>query len=1052
MATKNVKGVKRADGNTYLYVDQAARTKIGTATLTTTAQDLSGAVNELKSGKADLDSGGKIPAAQLPSYVDDVLEYANKASFPATGESGKIYVDLATNKTYRWSGTAYVEISESLALGETSSTAYAGNKGKANADAIAVLNGTGAGSVSKTVSDAIGALDVSSVGGSGKYISAISETDGKINAVVGTMDEVPTENSNAPVKSGGIKTAIDDSVSLKTATGNPITLTDAANANAEQLGMAIEPIQDLHGYSKPWPAGGGKNLLPMTVDGLKTLNTRGTWSGNDYTINGVTFSIQTDSGGNVTGIRANGTATGDHAVFYLLGGIKSQEFPYGGMILSGGIDTSAFIQCELSNSPYTLYAKSTGNDSIINASASEQGEKVISIFIRTLVNYALSNVIFYPMIRKGTESDSTFAPYTNICPISGLTSGEVETTDGTDTNTATISFGQTVYGGSVNFKTGEVTVTHGMADLGSLNWVYNLRLGFSSDTLTDIKTGLCALACSELSFYSKSFIWGNISNIPNYSIAKNAGNKDLYVKDTDYTDAAAFKTAMSGVQLCYELATPTTLTLTPAELELLKGNNTITANGAEISIEYYPDNAIGALAERVDDKADKEDVDAEIGDLSQTGLTGDSVAAQIAELNTNKVPIYKATVDLSSLDQNTYYPVTGTELNSAIPTPQRICVNVALNSGTKPSWSTHDQGFSVTLDVLVQGNGYGTQTPICHVLIDTSGFVSGDISPCAYSQMTNSSTPVIWCRGGGKYFIYTDYDSDWTIRTSTYTKKNQSVSPKTTKPANNIWEANGYFGGAAHYVRDIKNGKNLAIRYGGSGLISANYIPAFNTDGTEIAPMSLATLGSLLNIVGKYSSSYADFNDFPHGSIVQAYGSAAHAPGSASHYYVVFTYYIANTTTYKLQLAIENGSGNIYTRDCTNGTWEDWHLVLKQDALATKYLHYISIQRYNNDAATIDVTIPIINDTAATMTKTEILAYLDNVSHIKPIHGMYHNIYQGNFILPEPIVDFVYSYYEGSEDKRLIFYRFENDDVVVTPTNQYLRIEDRFVVQIMQNA
>jgi hypothetical protein len=58
------------------------------------------------------------------------------------------------------------------------------------------------------------------------------------------------------------------------------------------------------------------------------------------------------------------------------------------------------------------------------------------------------------------------------------------------------------------------------------------------------------------------------------------------------------------IELCYELATPTTLTLTPAELELLKGKNTITANGAEISIEYYPDNAIGALAERVDNKAD----------------------------------------------------------------------------------------------------------------------------------------------------------------------------------------------------------------------------------------------------------------------------------------------------------------------------------------------------------------------------------------------------------------------------------------------------------------
>jgi hypothetical protein len=84
-------------------------------------------------------SGGLIPSSYLPSYVDDVIEAANVASFPTTGESGKIYVALNTNLTYRWSGTTYVEISPSLALGETSTTAYAGDKGKANATAIAAL-------------------------------------------------------------------------------------------------------------------------------------------------------------------------------------------------------------------------------------------------------------------------------------------------------------------------------------------------------------------------------------------------------------------------------------------------------------------------------------------------------------------------------------------------------------------------------------------------------------------------------------------------------------------------------------------------------------------------------------------------------------------------------------------------------------------------------------------------------------------------------------------------------------------------------------------------
>ena len=94
---------------------------------------------------ATLDSTGKIPASQLPSYVDDVLEgylhngifYKTKAdngtySDQVNGESGKIYVDLSSGRTYRYGGTAYAEISSSLALGETSETAYAGDKGKAN--------------------------------------------------------------------------------------------------------------------------------------------------------------------------------------------------------------------------------------------------------------------------------------------------------------------------------------------------------------------------------------------------------------------------------------------------------------------------------------------------------------------------------------------------------------------------------------------------------------------------------------------------------------------------------------------------------------------------------------------------------------------------------------------------------------------------------------------------------------------------------------------------------------------------------------------------------
>ena len=90
-------------------------------------------------GVVPLDGNALISSLYLPSYVDDVLEFDSISAFPATGERGKIYVALDSNLTYRWTGSQYTEISKSLALGETSETAYPGNKGKENRDSIDAL-------------------------------------------------------------------------------------------------------------------------------------------------------------------------------------------------------------------------------------------------------------------------------------------------------------------------------------------------------------------------------------------------------------------------------------------------------------------------------------------------------------------------------------------------------------------------------------------------------------------------------------------------------------------------------------------------------------------------------------------------------------------------------------------------------------------------------------------------------------------------------------------------------------------------------------------------
>jgi len=103
-------------------------TKIDTFAGTTNAL-LAGLIKGEANGVAELDGTGRVPATQLPSYVDDVLEYATFSTLPVTGESGKIYITIDDNLTFRWSGVVYANISSSLALGNTADSAFRGDYG-----------------------------------------------------------------------------------------------------------------------------------------------------------------------------------------------------------------------------------------------------------------------------------------------------------------------------------------------------------------------------------------------------------------------------------------------------------------------------------------------------------------------------------------------------------------------------------------------------------------------------------------------------------------------------------------------------------------------------------------------------------------------------------------------------------------------------------------------------------------------------------------------------------------------------------------------------------
>lgn len=126
-------------------------------TLTATLNDvksLAQTANSLAATKATLDDVREL--LRSLNIEDQILEYANRDSFPATGKSNVIYMDLSNNHIWRWTGSTYVDVSASsghLTLGETASTAYAGNKGKANADKIAAIE-TKLATVSNTLDTA----------------------------------------------------------------------------------------------------------------------------------------------------------------------------------------------------------------------------------------------------------------------------------------------------------------------------------------------------------------------------------------------------------------------------------------------------------------------------------------------------------------------------------------------------------------------------------------------------------------------------------------------------------------------------------------------------------------------------------------------------------------------------------------------------------------------------------------------------------------------------------------------------------------------------------
>ena len=365
----------------------------------------------------------------------------------------------------------------------------------------------------------------------------------------------------------------------KEVSGNPVEFTDGANAPLVKCDVTISPQQDLHGYDKPWVGGAGKNLIPMTVSDIKTINSDFSWSGNVGSKNGFDFTIQTDSDGNVNGVSVSGAAVTTSSGYTIL--ILGQVTVSSGTYMLNGITGGAA-------STYRLNIPGVGNytddDNELNLTA---GTYSIRFAVRENGNQISGSIT--PMFRLSTETDPTFAPYSNICDISGYSSVDVNVADSAlDTpQTYTINLGGTYYSGKIDAVRGVLVATSQMEVFdntatisfgrnGRDNWYYNVISAVSlSDSVIPISNK-----------YEGAIVLNDSNYIGIYKLA--TGTIRVRTGGTQPADTSAFVAdlGITPLQVLYTLPTPIEIPLTPTTIKSLLGNNTMWTDGDTLEVKY----------------------------------------------------------------------------------------------------------------------------------------------------------------------------------------------------------------------------------------------------------------------------------------------------------------------------------------------------------------------------------------------------------------------------------------------------------------------------------
>lgn len=422
--------------------------------------------------------------------------------------------------------------------------------------------------------------------------------------LAGKQDVLPvTASGNDVVFNGDIIDGQGNTLSVlaealtKTASGNPIVITDCAGGKARSLVTTIEPIQEGEGDPSP------TNIRPISGRNSVTVDDVG------KNLLSLNFTEESGTSGSFIRKNADGSVTykGTSDIETNIGNISKASFgfgndqfssdtvtlPVGTYILSGITNANCYLQlATLENGSASILGNTSTGDYQFTVT---DPNKQYWVRIRCTTN---TEVTIKPMIRR-VDASADFEPYR-------------------ETVSATIQLGTTVYGAEVDFDTGVVEVTDASYIFdGTETWLSNAPSSNSwvCGALDNVikpnanNTTVAKIKSNRYKADTPNNIW-TCTTDSTISVAREQDTYKIRVYDANAIGMTGTQAAeyFKDLQVCYELATPTTLQLTPAQLELLKGYNRVTVESGTITLDYVAKAISGndeEIAPLVGDKATK---------------------------------------------------------------------------------------------------------------------------------------------------------------------------------------------------------------------------------------------------------------------------------------------------------------------------------------------------------------------------------------------------------------------------------------------------------------